>query len=1208
MPILAGDVKLVASQVMDDVVEGGGAPTSTVIQDGSSNSVFNDISELDRAGGRVNLRKVFASIQTPTTDGYFGANVIVADPPDDPRVSVTIFKTGEVFDQRVDAANRIEAYLNKGSLWEGYLFENHITGQRSIQIFQRTSAPLPVIGKTLYLVMNEALGNEFSQYVRVTRVSSETRTFTYVQGSTYQDYQAAVVTCELSDALRYDFPGSPPSRMFTPESAKTKLRDTLVANAAKYYGAVPTVAPVAIGDIACNVQSVFTQIVPSAQTETPLVDVRTNGLAGVPTPTGAALTQTITLAFTTSASIYVGGGIYPGSLSVTRAGVTLTDAGGILKNGAASVGTVDYENGILALTENIFGTSGGTHTVIYIPADIPDMVSDSFGINVTAESRSLSYALTLPSVPLRNTLSVSYLANGRWYILRENGVGVLAGSDAAYGVGTLSYTTGSVSLTLGALPDVGSALIFQFFTSNTAGITTNTDLFNGAKLYAPLNTSGNLSEEPGATRIIAGSLLVSWSVGGVAKTATDDGLGNLTGDATGTVNYTDGVAYVSPNALPATGTTFMLNTTGATPVTAAAVNIFGGFIGDPLIRPGTVSMTVAAQFNYSTSYPYADLRIEPATKTRNIGVTDDGNGHLQFLDDVHGMVQLGTVNYATGEINVNASVSLARADVQGPSIIVGAGQFSSTFLWNGSPIGGWPGSGDLRIRTVTFAPQSVAVQYIVAAGGAGSVSIQVNQYQTKTLLAPNYILRGASFKVGAGNTYAQLVDGTLVKNPDYATGVGTPAGSVASALGVISVTSWASDVAPTITGWRGLQAPPSDPLTAPFMNSAVMFRTAASPIRPSSMSVQGTLQDGTQFNVTSDVNGKFIGSRVKGKVDYEYGTVQLFFVNELGNPALAIDLSHLGIAGLTTMPADLCRITTLRYNAVTYSYLPLDASILGIDPVRLPTDGRVPIFNAGDFAVLGHTEIEGPLTATNGLTVNCGRTRLSRVRVLDSAGAVISTGYGANLEAGTVTFSDASGYAQPVTVEHRIEDMAQISDVQISGQIAFTRQITHAYPAGSLLSSALVAGDLRAYVSNLFDQATWNGAWSDAISGAAATGTYNAVLAPILVTNEGASTERWAIQFTNTTSFNVIGEHVGVIAIGNTGTACAPLNPATGQPYFTIPAAGWGLGWAAGNVLRFNTTGALFPVWVVRTIQQGPETVPNDSFTLLIRGDVDNPI
>jgi len=28
---------------------------------------------------------------------------------------------------------------------------------------------------------------------------------------------------------------------------------------------------------------------------------------------------------------------------------------------------------------------------------------------------------------------------------------------------------------------------------------------------------------------------------------------------------------------------------------------------------------------------------------------------------------------------------------------------------------------------------------------------------------------------------------------------------------------------------------------------------------------------------------------------------------------------------------------------------------------------------------------------------------------------------------------------------------------------------------------------------------------------------------------------------------------------------------------------------------------------VVRTVQQGPESVPDDNFTLLIRGDVDTP-
>ena len=54
-------------------------------------------------------------------------------------------------------------------------------------------------------------------------------------------------------------------------------------------------------------------------------------------------------------------------------------------------------------------------------------------------------------------------------------------------------------------------------------------------------------------------------------------------------------------------------------------------------------------------------------------------------------------------------------------------------------------------------------------------------------------------------------------------------------------------------------------------------------------------------------------------------------------------------------------------------------------------------------------------------------------------------------------------------------------------------------------------------------------------------------------------------------------------------------------------AIGWGTGWAAGNVLRINTVGAMTPIWVVRTIQQGPNTGIQHSFTLLSRGDVDRP-
>ncbi len=266
MPIQSGDVKLLKSAVMADVPEGGGAPTGNTIADGVSNAIFPDISELDRAGGRVNLRKSFVSVQTDDTDTYFGANVIVAEPPQDSRVSVTLFSTEKTFDTREQAQVRIEAYLNKGSLWNGYLLENHIAGQRSIQLFQRVGAELPTIGKTLFLVMNEGLASEYSQYIRITRIESEIRTFSYGSGGSIQDYQAVVVTCDLSDALRYDFLGSPPERLFTMASGKTKCRDTVVADADKYCGVVKTTQPVGIGDVAASVSSVFTQLVPSAQT------------------------------------------------------------------------------------------------------------------------------------------------------------------------------------------------------------------------------------------------------------------------------------------------------------------------------------------------------------------------------------------------------------------------------------------------------------------------------------------------------------------------------------------------------------------------------------------------------------------------------------------------------------------------------------------------------------------------------------------------------------------------------------------------------------------------------------------------------------------------------------------------------------------------------------------------------------------------------
>jgi len=193
-------------------------------------------------------------------------------------------------------------------------------------------------------------------------------------------------------------------------------------------------------------------------------------------------------------------------------------------------------------------------------------------------------------------------------------------------------------------------------------------------------------------------------------------------------------------------------------------------------------------------------------------------------------------------------------------------------------------------------------------------------------------------------------------------------------------------------------------------------------------------------------------------------------------------------------------------------------------------------------------------------------------------------------------------------VEHRIEQLDRLRDVQINGDIATVGQLAHDFPAGSTVSSAITAQTLRARVSQLWDQQTWDGiTWLDAISGNPAPATYNDTLSPIELTNAGALTERFALRFTNSTTFECIGEHLGFIGSGTINADFAPINPVGAAPYFTLRALGWGTGWAAGNVLFVHIVGAIYPFACIRTVQMGPALGVDYSFELLGRGDVDRP-
>ena len=195
----------------------------------------------------------------------------------------------------------------------------------------------------------------------------------------------------------------------------------------------------------------------------------------------------------------------------------------------------------------------------------------------------------------------------------------------------------------------------------------------------------------------------------------------------------------------------------------------------------------------------------------------------------------------------------------------------------------------------------------------------------------------------------------------------------------------------------------------------------------------------------------------------------------------------------------------------------------------------------------------------------------------------------------------------PIVAKYRYQDMGLIRDVQISGQLTFTKPLTHNYDAvDTIVGSTLVIGDMQSRYTRKFVQETWDNAWSDESTGSGISANYNDALYPIAVTNKGAIQERWALVFTSNSSFRIVGETTGQLAgTGSTSADCAPINPVTGSPYFTVKKEGWGAGWANGNVLRFNTIAANFPVWVIRTVKQSEPTVLSDEFQIMLRGDID---
>ena len=227
------------------------------------------------------------------TESLMGSTVFVSKNPDDPNVSALLFSTRSHTDTRDAAQNRLENYLAKGAQAVGSLLDTAYSGMKSFQVVMDKNETENSVGDTIVLVVDEGTVNEFAQYVRITSV--ETRTATLRVDKSNIEYKVA--TYSFQDPLSRDFVGVTASQWYNNAKPATTLRDSIVADAGVYNASVGLADDVAVGSFTVQAESIFSQLIPSSQTETPLLDL--NAVSENPALI-AGNSGTITTQFTTN--------------------------------------------------------------------------------------------------------------------------------------------------------------------------------------------------------------------------------------------------------------------------------------------------------------------------------------------------------------------------------------------------------------------------------------------------------------------------------------------------------------------------------------------------------------------------------------------------------------------------------------------------------------------------------------------------------------------------------------------------------------------------------------------------------------------------------------------------------------------------------------------------------------------------------------------
>lgn len=1209
MAITQNDLEILKSEVMADTPDGGGLPTGIAVIGGVSNNLFPDVSDIDRLIGRVRLRKVSLAVKTANAELLQAPRMLLTEIPDNTNISVFFFKASDFADRRVDAQNKIESYLAFGSKWAGHILETQLTGQRVIQVSLDKGDQIPAVGQPLVIVQNEGQSDEFYQYIRPLKVDTIERRF---QRTVSETVTRIIATIEFGDTLTKTFSGLTVPEFYQNASTNRRaiLREARIADAAKYYSASRLAEPVvAMQSRQVRLNSIYTQVVPSTQVETPILQRDpANQVATQARGDGViAINQSVNVATNTAFSLP--SGIAVGTLSIVVGGRSLTDRDGqLIDNTGLAYASIKYGIGQITWYD-LLNNGQTTITGSYKPASEFTRVAQT-DYQVVDDNAGYNYVRELGAEPVPSSLKITYTVGGNNYLVHDDGRGNLIDDDGN-GRGTVQGKT--VLLTTAAIPDAASYIVYSF------GVDLDTVKY-GEQALLPAYHSVELTD------VVSGNIAITWDSNKTAAMSN----GVITGDATGTFDGRE--LRIAPNQTVAKDTEFTLiyqkvisgNIVSQGRQDAGGSNLASGIIELTYLLPesfesfesevflkinnsaldqGKVSLSVKkGSDNIEAQYLVPDRNSAPSIRYETSGSSGSyvETGYSRYIpasplpDDSHWRIELLSSDVDRVAKSVSFKARIYRM-TDGVSVTARAG----------------------------VSPIFMAVKEVVPLNISGAqtaftaVKQEVLEAGTKSFLASNLSLalpQDHAAPIVVGSVFAEIFsNGAVDKNGKIMIN-GTDVGAIDYISGSITITTWQAGQQNTVNLKSMLRE--NDPV--PLAN--LIFRTPVAPLKEASLQISAELADGTMLSLSTDAQGGITGSKyAHGTVDFKAGFVALYFYEKLGvtaNPSIVNESWY--DAANTYMESGTNYINkpiyvkpdSIRYNAIAYSYLPLDKELIGLDPVRLPSDGRVPFVRKGDsIAITELKTMQLPTNAPNDV-FDLGFERLSDVNVVDSTGKKVSFDYlDIDLDAGTLKLNgllDMSGYTAPLTAKYRIMDIALVIETDISGRVTLSTPITHDYSTAAVFSSMLLAGDMQARAFNIFGQKSWGSVWSDTLIGDATTSQLQVTNNPIVVTNRDAIEERWALVFTSQTAFNIIGQTVGQIGTGSTTTLTAPINPMTGYAYFTIPAAAWGTGWSANNVVRINTAAAKYPVWIGNAIQQHQgSSSDNYDFTIGYHANID---